>query len=196
MLRAVPLVKVKMVWLMSRFDRLIVQNESGFTYLWVLFLVFLMGLGLMAASEIASTASQREKEKELLAIGRQFRTAISSYYEIQVPGGRHQYPTSLEDLLLDRRHPGIRRHLRKIFVDPLTGKAEWGEVRVGGRIVGVHSLSGKMPIKQAGFETENMAFKGKQKYSEWFFVYPPDLIIRLETENEPSLSGKTARELR
>lgn len=181
---------------MSRFDRLIVQNESGFTYLWVLFLVFLMGLGLMAASEIASTASQREKEKELLSIGRQFRTAISSYYEIQVPGGRNQYPASLEDLLLDRRHPGIRRHLRKIFVDPLTGKAEWGEVRVGGRIVGVHSLSGKMPIKQAGFETENMAFKGKQKYSEWFFVYPPDLIIRLETENEPSLSGKTARELR
>ena len=57
------------------------RRNAGFTYLWILFLVALMGIGLTVAAEITATAAQRDKEKALLAIGRQFRTAISSYYE-------------------------------------------------------------------------------------------------------------------
>jgi len=138
-----------------------------------------MGLGLAAGLEVFQTSVQRDKEMELLAIGRQFRAAIGRYYETMLLNGRHDYPLSLEDLLQDQRSPGIRRHLRKVFVDPLTGKAEWGLVRVGGRIVGVHSLSEQVPIKQAGFEADDMVFGHKQKYSEWVFTYPSDLVLRL-----------------
>lgn len=189
MLRVGPLGKVMKACLMSRSSRINSRHDAGFTYLWVLFLVALMGIGLVATTEIASTISQRDKEKELLAIGRQFRTAISLYYETQLPGGGRQYPASLEDLLFDKRLPGTKRHLRKLFVDPMTGKPEWGEIRVGGRIVGVHSLSEKMPIKQAGFEGENMNFHGKQKYSDWVFTYPSDLIVQVEAGGAPVMSG-------
>lgn len=147
------------------------HREAGFSFLWVLFLVAFIGLGLTVAVEIDSTAVQREREKELLSIGRQFRMAIGRHYETQSPSGKREYPASLEDLLQDNRLPGIRRHLRRVFVDPMTGKAEWGLVKVEGRIVGVHSLSNKMPIKQDGFEAEDINFRGKQRYAEWTFVY-------------------------
>lgn len=153
---------------------------AGFSYLWVLLLVAFMGLGLTIAVEVDSTAAQRDKEQELLAIGRQFRTAIGRYYAIQPAGGRHEYPATLEDLLRDNRVPGIARHLRKIFVDPMTGKEEWGLIRVGGRIVGVHSLSAKMPIKQDNFEAEEMNFRGKQSYADWIFAYPADVMLQVE----------------
>lgn len=154
------------------------QRQAGFSYLWVLLLVAFLGMGLTLAVEIETTAAQRDKEKELLAIGRQFRTALARYHEIQMPGGQHLYPATLEALLQDNRTPGVRRHLRKIFVDPMTGKAEWGLVQVGGRIVGIHSLSDKAPIKQDGFEVEDSNLKGKEKYSDWKFTYPADLLLR------------------
>jgi len=149
--------------------------QAGFTYLWVLLLTAFMGVGLTVAAEIDSTATQRDREKELIAIGRQFQTAIGRYYEIDAGGGKKEYPASLDDLLQDKRVPGIRRHLRKVFVDPMTGKAEWGLVLVAGRIAGVHSLSDKTPIKQDAFAPEFAGLRGKQKYSEWQFVYPYDL---------------------
>ncbi|WP_050464823.1 hypothetical protein [Herbaspirillum autotrophicum] len=86
--------------------------------------------------------------------------------------GLQRYPATLEDLLRDGRVPGIKRHLRKIFVDPMTGKAEWGLIKAGGRIVGVHSLSAKKPRKQAGF-ADDMDFSGANTYAEWRFVHAP-----------------------
>ncbi|PIG30965.1 hypothetical protein CLU93_5313 [Janthinobacterium sp. 35] len=151
--------------------------QAGFAYLWVLLLVAFMGVALSVAVEIDATAAQREREQHLLAIGRQFQTAIARYYESGLAGGRKEYPATLEDLLRDPRAPGVTRHLRKVFVDPLTGRAEWGLVLVGGRIAGVHSLSGKKPIKQDGFAAEHMGLRGKQRYTEWRFVYPADLLL-------------------
>jgi type II secretory pathway pseudopilin PulG len=153
------------------------SRQAGFSYLWVLLLVALMGVGLTVVAEMDSTISQRDREKALLATGRQFQIAIGRYYE-GTTGGRNEYPASLEDLLQDPRYPGAMRHLRKIFIDPITGKAEWGLVRVGGRIVGVHSLSEKTPIKQANFEAEVSHFAGAQKYTDWVFTYPTDLILK------------------
>lgn len=185
------------------------RAQWGFTYIWMLLLIALMGVGMTIAADVQTTTSRRDREKELLAIGRQFRTALASYYEARLPtasggmpsgiatgqsvsgpspaaGGAHPpgaggqpayppqndprgYPGSLEELLKDERFPGVRRHLRKVFVDPMTGKAEWGLVKVSGRIVGIHSLSTAVPIKQAGFEGEEQAFTGAQSYTEWVF---------------------------
>lgn len=166
--------------------------QKGFSYLWVLMMVAFMGLGLTVATEIASTASQRDKEKELIAIGRQFQIAIGRYYESQQSTGRGEYPSSLEDLLKDNRVPGVKRHLRKIFVDPMTGKAEWGVLRIAGRVVGVHSLSEKTPIKQAGFEAQEMNLQHKKKYSEWVFTYPADLVLQMENNTGPAMGHSVA----
>lgn len=152
-------------------------RQRGFSYLWVLLLVALMGVGLTVAAELDATLARRERERELLAIGRQFQSAIGRYYEGQTAGAVKEYPATLEALLQDPRTPGIRRHLRKMFVDPMTGTQEWGLVTVGGRIAGVHSLGTGMPIKQDNFAAEQSNLRGKQSYAAWLFVYPPDLVL-------------------
>lgn len=96
--------------------------ENGFVYLWALFSVMLAGIAMAGAGQIWQTKSQREKEVELMFIGEEFRKAIMSYYN----NGPKQYPNSLEDLLQDSRTPNIRRHLRKIYIDPITNTTEWG----------------------------------------------------------------------
>jgi type II secretory pathway pseudopilin PulG len=153
------------------------SRQRGFTYLWVLLLVAFMGVGLTVAVELDATVARRDRERELLAIGRQFQTAIGRYYEGQGAGAVKEYPATLDDLLQDRRVPGIRRHLRKVFVDPMTATTEWGLVTVGGRVVGVHSLATGTPIKQDNFAPEQMNLRGKQTYEQWLFVYPPDLVL-------------------
>lgn len=108
-----------------------------------------------------------------------------------VQAGARQYPATLDELLQDPRTPGITRHLRQVFVDPMTGKAEWGLVRVGGRIVGIHSLSERLPIKQAGFEDQDMAFAGKERYRDWVFTYPANLMASLPPDGGNGAHGVT-----
>ena len=151
------------------------RDEGGFTYIGVLIGVAILGAVLAATADVWHTTIQREREKELLFIGNEFRTALASYYTptgptcFKVPG---RYPKRLEDLLLDDRSPGICRHLRRIYVDPMTGKAEWGLVKLAdGQITGVYSLSVDEPIKKAGFRARDAAFENKTRYSDWIFVF-------------------------
>jgi len=168
------------------------ESEQGFAYLWVLLLVAFMGISLTAIVQVDATLAQRDKERELLSIGRQFRQALGRYHAIKAQGGRQEYPQSLDDLLRDPRAPGTVRHLRRIFVDPMNGKPEWGLVRVAGRIVGVHSLSSGVPIKQDGFEAEDAGFRGKQAYSDWAFTYPADLLLRAAAPQPPAAAASAS----
>ena len=89
------------------------RRQRGLTYLIVLFLVALVGMGLAALGSVWVTDSQRERERELLFIGEQFGVALQRYYDAS-PGTK-EYPRRLEDLLEDRRFQVPRRHLRQIF---------------------------------------------------------------------------------
>ncbi|SNX60809.1 hypothetical protein SAMN06296273_2277 [Nitrosomonas ureae] len=96
--------------------------ENGFVYLWALFSVALSGVIMAGAAQVWQAKSQRDKEAELLFIGEQFRKAIMSYHNT----GTKQYPEKLEDLLQDSRAINIQRHIRKIYLDPITNSEEWG----------------------------------------------------------------------
>lgn len=151
------------------------HRQKGLTYLALIFAVVILSLASAATSELWSTAQRRVKERELLIVGNQFRQAIGRYYEAS-PGGAKQYPHSLEDLLKDNRHLVAHRHLRKLYPDPITSKTEWGVVQAPtGGIMGVHSLSEQKPLKSANFEPRDKEFEEKEKYSEWKFVYVPEL---------------------
>jgi type II secretory pathway pseudopilin PulG len=144
--------------------------NQGFSYIGVLILVALMSVALAAAGEIWHTAQKREKEQELLFVGSQFRRALEQFYA-NTPGQGRRYPLSLEELLLDPRHPGIRRYLRRIYFDPMTGSAEWGLVTgPNGEIFGVYSLSEAEPMKKGNFPLLDKGFEGKVKYSDWVFM--------------------------
>ena len=146
------------------------SEQQGFTLLGMMILIALMGAGLAAYGELASHAAQREKEAELLFRGNQYRQAIESYYKKE-----RRYPKALTDLLEDKRFPMPVRHLRKLYLDPITGAAEWGLVQApgGGGIMGVHSKSEAQPVKSGGFSVANHAFHGARRYADWQFFYTP-----------------------
>ena len=171
------------------------RRERGFTYWGLLFAVAVLGVATAATGQVWHFAQQREKERELLFVGHQFRQAIGRYYKqkpeySQAPGPVKRYPMTLEELLHDPRFPNLVRHLRKLYVDPMTGRAEWGIARApDGGIMGVHSLSEETPIKIANFHDDDRQFEGKTKYNEWMFTYVPkqyDVVLpapRSETGN-------------
>ncbi|HQT25232.1 MAG TPA: type II secretion system protein [Burkholderiales bacterium] len=146
------------------------MRQKGFTYIGILIAVAVMGVLLSQIAAFWQKTMQREREKELVAIGDEFRRAIGAYYENSP--GVSSYPRSLDDLILDKRLPSIRRYLRKIYVDPMTGKPEWGLVKGSAEgITGVYSLSGAQPVKDANFSKEDASLSGKKHYSEWIFSY-------------------------
>jgi len=147
------------------------RREAGFTYLTVLFLVAVMGIGLALVGTMWETSAKREREAELLQAGGEYRKAIERYYL----SGPRQYPRALSDLVQDPRQPGVVRHLRKLYWDPVSGKSEWGLVRApDGGIAGVYSLSEEAPLKSGGFALRDASFEGKTKYSDWQFIYSPN----------------------
>jgi type II secretory pathway pseudopilin PulG len=147
--------------------------QRGLTYLALLFVIAIMGATLALSGVVWHTVQQREKERELLFVGTQFRQAIASYYHAS-PGGVNRYPMQLTDLVKDPRFPGMRRHLRRIYVDPMTGKTNWGVVRsFDGGVIGVHSVSEQAPIRRHFSGEPYKEFSGKARYVDWKFVYLP-----------------------
>ena len=148
-------------------------RERGFTYIAMLLAVAVSGALLAAGSIVWSQQAQRERERELLLIGKEFRRAIGLYYE-RTPGAVKRYPEGLEHLLRDDRYLSMQRYLRRIYRDPMTGKSEWGLVQAPtGGIMGVYSLSNDRPIKTGGFDESDKDLDGKSRYSDWQFVYAP-----------------------
>jgi type II secretory pathway pseudopilin PulG len=154
-------------------------REAGFTYVGLIVLVAIIGLVGAATLKADALLQRAAAEEELLDIGAAFSAALTSYAEA-TPRGQPPQPPSLDDLLKDTRVPGIRRHLRKIFVDPITGKAEWGIVWLnkgsgvsgsgGSGVVAVYSLSQAKPLKQAHFDARFQNLEGRQHFTDWKFA--------------------------
>lgn len=124
------------------------SRQAGATYLLMLFAVAALGLGLAGFGTVWSTAAQQERETELLFIGGEFARALASY-RASSPAGTAAYPQRLEDLLLDPRQPFVRRHLRQLYRDPMTGEADWLVDRRDGQIVAVRSCSTRPVLRRS-----------------------------------------------
>ncbi len=145
------------------------RAEAGFTYLGVLFLIALSSMALAATGTVWSTTAQRDRERQLLWVGGQYAQALRSFYRSSP--GLAQYPRDLAELLEDNRFPNPRPHIRRLYLDPITGSDDWGLLReIDGRITGVYSRSQQAPLKQSGFQAQWSGFEGLQHYSDWQFV--------------------------
>lgn len=143
-------------------------RQRGFTYVAVLILVATLGTVGAAYGELASHAAQREKESELLFVGDQYRRAIASYYRKE-----QRYPASIAELLQDKRYPMPVRHLRKAYLDPVTGGPFLAVPAPAGGIMGVASTSQEKPIKSGNFLERDAAFAKAKTYAEWRFLHVP-----------------------
>jgi type II secretory pathway pseudopilin PulG len=149
------------------------RQQKGFSYVVAMFLVAVLAVVAARGLQITLTKERREKEAQLLDVGGAYRKAIRDYYE-NSPGTAKQYPDKLESLLLDDRTSTTRRHLRRLYRDPMTGGQEWGLVKNGNeRIIGVYSLSTRKPVKVGGFSNEMALARDATKYSDWKFSYIP-----------------------
>jgi general secretion pathway protein G len=109
------------------------RNNSGFTLIELIvataILVILTGMAL----PLARVTIRREKERELRYDLWQMRDAIDRYKDaadrqaFQIKVGSEGYPPDLETLVNGVDANGKKlRFLRRIPVDPMTGKTEWG----------------------------------------------------------------------
>lgn len=147
------------------------MRPRGFTYLGVLFLISVLAMTAVAASVVWRIAKQRDDERELVFIGRQFAAAIE-HYRAYAGDPAQPYPRRLEDLLRDDRSITPQRHLRRLYVDPMTGDSQWGLIRLpDGGIVGVHSLSDRKPYPRT-FVVAGFSAPESTSYQEWQFVAP------------------------
>jgi hypothetical protein len=134
-----------------------------------MFVLAMLALTASMASVLVSVEQQRLNERELVFVGRELATAIERYHAL-LPQHAKRYPARLDELLRDDRVPTIQRHLRRIYIDPMTGGAQWGLVRrPDGGIVGVHSLSERRPFERR-LVNRDFPVPQSRTYREWLFM--------------------------
>ncbi len=144
------------------------RAQGGFSYVVVLALVAIMGIGLAAIGPLWAEEAQREREDELLRVGQLYADAIARYHKAS-PGSAKLYPATLEVLLSDTRFVGTMRHLRALYPDPVGNGRPWGLLRgADGGIRGVYSQSEATPLRRVALRSPTLA--PATRYSEWQFI--------------------------
>lgn len=155
-------------------------GERGFTYLALLWWVTLSGVMLAALGSQWRLDMTRQREAELAFRGAQIQAALAAYQN-NTPPGQPRLPQALSDLLDDTRQGPPRRHLRRLWGDPVTGQP-WGLLRnEAGGIRGVYSTSERRPLT---------APDSVSTYREWLFDVPD--TPALPAEGASSASGLSA----
>ncbi|CAG4902048.1 type II secretion system protein [Paraburkholderia gardini] len=147
-------------------------RQQGVAYFWALLMVLFITLGLGKLLEDMRTSNQRAREAELLYTGNLYRDAIRQYWQ-STPVGARRYPEQLSDLLHDPRYPVMRRYLRRLYPDPVTGQPFVPIPAPEGGVMGVRSASPRQPVKVAGFRADQHAFAQVHSYQQWEFSYAP-----------------------
>jgi general secretion pathway protein G len=119
-----------------RIQRRTFSAEAGMTLLELIITCAILLILSSAALPIAKFTVVRQKEAELRRDLREMRDAIDRYKDaadrsqIRVEIGSEGYPPDLETLVtgvqLGTSSDKKIRFLRKVPVDPITGRAEWG----------------------------------------------------------------------
>ena len=150
------------------------RQSAGYTLVAMLLLLALVSLGLAFAGPIWSSQVQRERERDLMRIGTLYADALATYRE-RSPGTDKQYPPNLEALLSDARFVVPRRHLRKLYADPVNPGRPWGLLRdPAGRITGVYSQSDAAPLAQRAVTLDGGVLPPARRYSDWKFIAKPN----------------------
>lgn len=116
------------------------RGQRGFTYLEMIATAGILAILASAVLPMAKVTRQREKEIELRRQLRILRTAIDAYQQKTKEGkiggtdlklGSEGYPPDLDTLVEGVSEVGRvdvkLKFLRRVPIDPMTGKAEWGK---------------------------------------------------------------------
>ena len=139
----------------------VLQSPRGIVYPMLLGAILIIGVATTGVAPLWTTQIKREKEQELLFRLGEIRRAIVRYR-----ADHNKLPKELKDLLDDRTQLQTRRYLRRLYTDPMTGKADWSLKLVVDRagvvsgIEDVHSTSAAKPLKSLpGKNAEGSTYK-------------------------------------
>ncbi|MGH2620214.1 MAG: type II secretion system protein [Anaerolineales bacterium] len=124
------------------------STQRGVTYLMVMFLIVMMGIGMTLVSRQWAVTVKRDQEAELLFRGNRILVAIQSFaadYQVKKATRPNQYPLSLEELT---KPP--KRYLQVVYKDPVTGQ-DFELLKAGAEIRGVKSRSAAAPLDRVRF---------------------------------------------
>ena len=142
----------------------------GFLYVALLAILAVVAVGLAAVGTRWPDRTQREREQQLLRVGRLYAEALAAYHRGS-PGSDKTWPRSVDELLLDPRMLGTVRHLRRAYTDPMQPGVPLGLVRAAdGTIRGVFSTSPLQPFAQAPLDLGIVELAPARRYADWQFV--------------------------
>jgi general secretion pathway protein G len=125
------------------------SSSAGMTLLELIIAIGILAILASAAMPLARITVQREREAELHRVLREMRNSIDRYKDdadnhlIVTEQGSENYPPDLDSLVkgvqvgahtsgtgapgaTSSQQQQLVRYLRKVPVDPMTGRAEWG----------------------------------------------------------------------
>jgi len=154
---------------MVRMGRRRWAKGHGFVLIAVMFLLFVTAMLSVTLARRWELENRAVKERDLLWIGGQFRLALASY-AAATPAGLSTEPRTLDELLRDTRVRPERQHLRRLYIDPMTGNSDWGLVLTpAGGIAGVYSRSAAKPLERDRVWPVDPFFPPARRYSDWVF---------------------------
>jgi len=146
------------------------QAQRGYTYIGLLILVAVTATLSAGLLRTGAVVQRHAAEQALLEAGSELSNALYSYARA-TPQGQNPRPQRMEDLLRDPRFTKITvRHLRRVPLDPMTGKERWGEL-LSDRAPGIdafYSLS-DLQTQRTTFKPKFEDFADKRYYREWLF---------------------------
>lgn len=116
-------------------------RQKGYVLLAVMLFVTLLLIAMGTAAPRIGQQIKREKEEELIHRGQEYAAAIRKFYR-----RNGTYPISLDQL----ENTNHVRYLRKRFVDPMTGRADWKLIHVGEAQLPLGPPGAANPAGQAG----------------------------------------------
>ena len=148
-----------------------VAHENGLTLIELIVTVSILSILAGAAVPITIFEVQRQKEKQLRYDLHQMRDAIDAYKNagergaFQIKIDTQGYPPDLDTLVSGVEVQGKKlQFLKKIPVDPMTGKAEWGMRSM--QDDPTSTSFGGQSVFDVYSESEHVGLNGI-KYSEW-----------------------------
>jgi general secretion pathway protein G len=153
------------------------RSSSGFSFVELVIATAIMMVLASAALPVARVSIKRQKEAELRRDLREMRTAIDSYKDAVTGNliggvsvtGTEGYPPDLETLVngvvrANSASGAKIKFLRRIPIDPMTGRAEWGLRSTGDSPTS--TSWGGTNVFDVYSKSEGIALDGS-KYKEW-----------------------------